>query len=166
MQKFTIYNQGTNFFSNQNDAIALASKSFLGEIKKGKAIYSILEALYLIENQKATIEPKNKKTQKKLNKIKHSKEYLVFSDLKDKGHVVKEGLKFGTDFRVYNKGHIPGKNHAKYLLHIVESSNKMNLKDFCAKARIAHSTGKTLLLAIIDSEHDVNYYEVGWKNIL
>jgi len=166
MQKFTIYQTGNSYFSNQNDAIALASKSFFGEVKEGKVIYSIFEVVYLIEKNKANLEAKSKNENKKLNKVKNSKEYLVFKDLRDKGHIVKEGLKFGTNFRVYKQGEVPGKNHARYLLHITESSKSLNLKDFCAKARVSHSTAKTLLLAIIDSQNDVNYYEVSWKNIL
>ena len=157
----TIYQEGSSFFSNKEEAIALASKSYFGELKNGKVIYSIYETLYLIENNKAKLEG----NMTKLNKIKHSKEYRVFKDLRDKGLIVKEGLKFGTDFRVYEKGQKPTINHAAYLLHIADSPN-IKLKDFCAKARVAHSTAKKLLLAILDSEQDISYYEVNWKSIL
>ncbi|MBU1252016.1 MAG: tRNA-intron lyase, partial [Nanoarchaeota archaeon] len=34
--------------------------------------------------------------------------------------------------------------------------------DFSAKNRVAHSTKKNLLLAIVDEEGDVSYYEVRW----
>ena len=115
------------------------------------------------------ISSKNKKISFKELSNKQKEEthdsYRVFKDLKTKGLIVKEGLKFGTDFRVYEKSAKPGKDHAKYLLYILERKNKLKLDDFCAKARIAHSTAKTLLLAIIDSERDINYYEVNWKSI-
>lgn len=159
----TIYQEGNSFFSNKEEAIALAGKSYFGELKSGKVVYSIYEAIYLIEKNRAKLE--GKLTKEKLNKIKHSKEYLIFKDLRDKGLILKEGLKFGSDFRVYEKGKSPGKDHAAYLLHIADSS-AIKLKDFCAKARVAHSTAKKLLLAIPDSEHDISYYEVNWKSIL
>ena len=89
--------------------------------------------------------------------------YLVFKDLRNKGNILKTGLKFGADFRVYSKGTKPGKSHAKYLLHVIEGKNRLDLKDFCAKARVAHSTNKILLLALVDSEQDISYYEVNWK---
>jgi tRNA-intron endonuclease len=158
--KITIYQEGKTFFSNENEAFNLASKSFFGENKNGKIVYSIYEALYLSEKNKAKIEGKIN------NKLKHSKEYLVFKDLRDKSMIVKEGLKFGTDFRVYDKSQKPGINHAKYLLYIIEGKQKLNTRDLTAKARVSHSTAKTLLLAILDSEGDINYYELSWKNIL
>ena len=167
--KFTIYKEGSSFYSNKNEAIIIANTSFFGELKSGKVIYSLPEVIYLLEKNKAELlNEKNKKIsakelEKKLGKNK--KFYLVFKDLRDKGHVVKEGLKFGTDFRVYDKGHKPSINHAAYLLHI-EDSHNIDLKNFCAKARVAHSTAKKLLLAIIDSQEDIGYYEVNWKNVL
>jgi tRNA-intron endonuclease len=39
----------------------------------------------------------------------------------------------------------------------------MTWHDFSAKNRIAHSTKKNLLIAIVDEEGDVSYYEVSWK---
>jgi tRNA-intron endonuclease len=169
--KFQIYQTGNSFFSNKEEAISLSSESFFGELKAGKIIYSIYEVIYLLEKGKAElIKGKNNKKEsvnKLLSKLgKKHIYYIVFKDLRDKGMIVKEGLKFGTDFRVYIRGQKPGKSHAKYLLHISDNKTKINLNDFAAKSRIAHTTNKSLLLAIVDSQEDVNYYEVQWKNIL
>ena len=162
---FPIYQTGNSFQSNSSEAIALSSKSSLGEIKQGKVIYSIYEVLYLIDEKKAElIRGQSKVKFEPLLKKADESVYAVFKDLRDKGNILKEGLKFGADFRVYEKGERPGKNHAKYLLYIVDSSKKLELKDFAAKARIAHSTNKILLLAAVDSERDMSYYEVKWKS--
>jgi tRNA-intron endonuclease len=164
-----IYKLGNSFFSNKTEAFDLASQSSFGELKSGKVIYSIYEVLYLLETGKAELlNSKNKKISFRELMSKNSKNhiyYLVFKDLRDKGMIVKEGLKFGTDFRIYNKGEKPGKAHAKYLLYVVSSKTKLNLHDFAAKTRISHATNKKLLLAIVDSEEDINYYEVDWKAI-
>ena len=170
-EKITIYNLGNSFFSNKEEALALASKSFIGEVKDGKVYYSIYETLFLLEKSKALLlDSKEKQISFHSLLKKHSKNhlsYIVFKDLTEKGMIVKEGLKFGTDFRVYNKGEKPGKAHAKYLLHIVDSRDKnINLHNFSAKARIANTTKKILLLAILDSEKDINYYEVNWNSLL
>jgi tRNA-intron endonuclease len=163
--KFEIYQIGNSFFSNRKEAQDLASKSSFGEIKAGKVLYSIYEALYLLENNKAELlKGKKKVSLAELLKKASDIAYSAFKDLRNKGYVVKEGLKFGADFRVYKPGEKPGKAHAKYLLYAVDSKQKLNLADFCAKARIAHSTNKALLLAVIDSEGDVSYYEVSWKS--
>ncbi len=163
---FEIYSSSQGFYSNKQEALNLASASFLGEIKDGKVIYSPYETLYLLDLKKAqVINTKNKKSSfSELLKKADKKTYLVFKDLRNKGNILKEGLKFGADFRVYEKGSKPGKAHAKYLLHVIEGKNKLNMKDFCAKARVAHSTNKTLLLAVVDSEQDLSYYEVNWKS--
>ena len=44
---------------------------------------------------------------KKFKKIdkKIQLKYPVFKDLREKGYVVKTALKFGAEFRVYEKGH-------------------------------------------------------------
>ena len=160
---FPIYQTGSSFHSNSSEAIALASKSSLGEIKSGKVVYSIYEVLYLLEGKKAEL-LKGAKIVKFSELLRKASEsvYNVFKDLRDKGNVLKEGLKFGADFRVYEKGQSPGKAHSKYLLYVI-NSKKIDVLNFAAKARIAHSTNKILLLAIVDGEGDVSYYEVKWK---
>ncbi len=170
MAKFLIYQVGNSFASNTKDAIDLASTSYLGEIKNGKVLYSLFEVLYLLEKNKAELlNNKDKKisfSELMKKNEKNNEIYLAFKDLRDKGHILKEGLKFGTDFRVYKKGDKPGKDHAKYLLHAISQNSKLNLKEIASKSRVAHSTNKTLLLAIIDAEEDINYYEIKWNNVL
>lgn len=164
MEDITLYVSGSRIFSNSKASIDLAGKSNLGEFKEGIIIYSPFEAEYLLESEKARVNDINalKKIQKKDKNF--SDKYAVFKDLRSKGMIVKEGLKFGTDFRVYEKGQAPGKNHAPYLVYVVEGS-RIDVKMLSAKARVAHSSAKSLLLAVIDSEGDVNYYELNWKKI-
>ena len=162
---FEIYQIGkSNFQSNKKEAFELNSKSSFGESKEGKIIYSVYEVLYLIEKRQVKLLKNNKEIKfSELLKKADSALYEVFKDLRDKGNILKEGLKFGADFRVYEKGDKPGKAHAKYLLFIVNGKN-INTLAFAAKARIAHSTKKILLLAIVDGEGDVSYYETNWKS--
>ena len=164
MAGIIIYISGSRIFSNSKAAIDLASKSFFGEFKGGIVIYSPFEAAYLAEKCRAKIEDINnlKKIEKKDKNF--AEKYEVFRDLREKGMIVKEGLKFGADFRVYEKSHIPGKHHAAYLVYVLEGS-KIDAKLLAAKVRVAHSTAKSLLLAMMDSEGDINYYEVNWKNL-
>ena len=82
--------------------------------------------------------------------------------MREKGYVVKTALKFGADFRVYEKGRRPGKSHAKWIVFADRETNKTSWQEFSAKNRVAHSTKKRLLLAIVDEESDVSYYEINW----
>ena len=85
-------------------------------------------------------------------------EYGVFNDLRKKGYIVKTGLKFGEEFRVYEKNNL----HAKWIVYPIKQSENIKWKEFIAKNRIAHSIAKKLLIAIVDSEENIIYYEISW----
>ena len=160
-------------FSNSQKAITLQNSKRLGEFKDGKVIYSNFEALYLIEIGKADIIFNNKKqTKENIIRIfsKKDKEfpikYIVFREHRKKSYIVKAGLKFGGEFRVYSnpknlKDFSASNKHAKYICYPIKSQ-KIEIKDLIAKIRISHSTGKKLLLAVVDSENDVLFYEIDW----
>ena len=87
----------------------------------------------------------------------------MFKDLREKGYVLKTALKFGADFRVYEKGKKLGKAHAKWVVFVEHETKKTSWHEFSAKNRVAHSTKKKLLLAIVDEEEGISYYEVSWS---
>jgi len=101
---------------------------------------------------------------RKFEKIdkKFKTKYIVFKDLRSRGLIVKTALKFGAEFRVYEKGKEIGKDHAKWILFPVSENQEMTWHDFSGKNRVAHSTKKNLLIAVVDDEQDVSYYEVRW----
>ncbi len=163
--------------SNDQEAFSLYEKSRFGEkLPDGegemKIKYSFPEALYLIKNEKMDIysgKSSNKTFNfksffKKLQILdkKIQIKFPVFEDLRQKGYIVKTALKFGAEFRVYEKGSKPGKGHAKWIVFTDYETKKFSWHDFAAKNRVAHSTKKKLLLAIVDEELDVSYYEVRW----
>lgn len=155
--------------SNSQEAFSLNNKSQFGEKKEEKIKYSLFEALYLVEKGKMEILSKNKKIPKKDILIKFQRfdkkiqiKYPVFKDLREKGYVVKTALKFGAEFRVYEKGSKVGDKHAKWIVFTDYESKKLTWHEFSAKNRVAHSTKKNLLIAIVDGEGDVTYYEVKW----
>ena len=87
---------------------------------------------------------------------------MVFKDLRGRGYILKTALKFGGDFRVYERNQKPGEEHAKWILYCIKESDVLRWQDFAAKNRVAHSTKKKLLVAIVDEENDITYYEVKW----
>lgn len=164
--KLQIYISGDRLFSNSEKAFQLEDSKKLGEKKENKIVYSEFEALYLKELVQAEIIKNNKKlTEEQLIKLFSKKDfkinYLVYKYLRKKGLIVKTGSKFGAEFRVYEKNN----QHAKYLVYIVKQSEKLNLHNLISKIRISHSTGKKLLLAILDSEEEILFYEIDWKKI-
>ena len=106
------------------------------------------------------LEKKFSKSDKKF----HEK-YSVYRDLRKKGYIVKTALKFGAEFRVYEKSKGPGKGHSKWIVFTDSERNLNSWNDFSAKNRVANSTNKKLLLAIVDDEGDILYYEVNWMKL-
>jgi len=161
-----IMKRGNLYFSICDEAFRLYKKSFFGEKRDSKIVYMPCEALYLVDKNKAYIKEKKKLEREEIMKKISQKdflEYVVYSDLRNKGYILKSGLKFGGDFIVYDRGKKPGKDHSKWILKIVKRK-KMEVDDLLAKIRIATSTKKTLLLCIVEENKNL-YYEVSWKKI-
>ena len=164
------FSDGVVFSNMSNESKSLYDKSRFGELKRKKIYYSLLEAAYLIENGKIDVlDGHNKiidfdKFVKKAKKTENNfwVRYLVFKDMRSRGYIVKTALKFGADFRVYDRGIKPGQDHAKWILYPIHENNVLTWHEFSAKNRVAHSTKKKLLIGIIDEEQDCTYYEIAW----
>ncbi len=161
---------GDRVFSNAKAAFSAHEQSRFGEPKEGKVYYSLVEALYLLEKGRMGIYRGKRKLginsfiqeAQKLEKNFHTR-YCVFKDMRNRGYIIKTALKFGADFRVYERGIKPGEEHAKWILYPVYESTGLTWHEFAAKNRVAHSTRKKLLIGIVDDENDVTYYEVAWE---
>lgn len=169
MEKISAQFLEGNISSNSLEAFTLYKKSNFGEPIGEKIQYSLSEAIFLLEKDKMEILQRNKKILFKdiLKKIDRFDKriqikYPVFKDLRERGYIVKTALKFGADFRVYDKGAKPGTKHAKWIVFADHEAKRLTWHEFSAKNRVAHSTKKNLLLAIVDEEDDVSYYEVKW----
>lgn len=172
MNKFKIILEKERAYTdNLSEARSLQTNSKFGEPEQDKIQYSLSEALYLKEKGKALIYIKNRK--KALTKeefIKKAKRtdkrflirYLVYKELRNRGYITKTALKFGADFRVYDRGVKPGQDHAKWIVFPVKEAETMTWYDFAAKNRVAHSTRKKLLIAVVDEENSVSFWESNW----
>jgi len=163
------YLLGDKIISTSENSFLLYENSSFGEKKDNKIIYSSIEALFLLQEGKMQVFSGKKQISfdKLLKKVKKYDKKIetklpAYSDLRKRGYVVKSALKFGAEFRVYDKGVQPGIDHAKWILYVVKESEMLNWHDFSAKNRVAHSTKKNLLISIVDDEGDVSYYEVSW----
>ena len=166
------YFVGEKVVSSSPDAFSLYEKSRFGEKKDRKVEYIGVEAVFLVEQGKMEVffgkkvldEDVLLKRFKRKDKKVETK-YEVFRNLRKKGYIVKTALKFGAEFRVYEKGVRPGDEHARWIVFTAKESDMMNWHDFAARSRVAHSTKKFLLLGVVDEEGDVSYYEVGWVRV-
>lgn len=139
-------------------------------LENGKVQLSLIESLYLME--RSTIEiykTKSKKMSfedftKKAKKLEPNfwVRYCIFKDIRNRGYIIKTALKFGADFRVYDRGVKPGEDHAKWIVYPVYEGSTLTWYEFAAKNRVAHSTRKRLLIGVVDDENSVSYWEVRW----
>ena len=169
--KAFLLKEGRVISESSNEARELYNQSRFGKLlDDGKVQLSLIEALYLMEKGKIFIlDGKNKKIdfEKFLKKAQRFESnfwirYCVFKDIRSRGYIVKTALKFGADFRVYDRGVKPGEDHAKWILYPVYESSSLTWHEFSAKNRVAHSTKKRLLIGVVDEENDVTYYEIKW----
>lgn len=159
---------GNLISSNSKEAYFLEKTKKIGEKQEEKIIYSIPESLYLLKKNRAEIKIRDKKIdfEKALEHFSKKdkncfNKFLVYKSLREKGYIPKAGLKFGADFRIYDKN----EKHSKWILLIKNNNEKINLQEFSSKNRVAHSTKKKILLAIIDSEKEILFYEINWIKI-
>jgi len=139
-------------------------------LEDGKVQLSLLESLFLLEKGKLDIlDSRNKKLtfESYLRKAQRLEpnfwiRYCVFKDMRTRGYIVKTALKFGANFRVYDRGVKPGEDHARWIVYPVHESSTLTWHEFSAKNRVAHSTKKRLLIGVVDEENDVTYYEIKW----
>ncbi len=149
----------------------LYNQSAFGTIlDDGKIQLSLTEALLLYEKKKIIIlDGRNKpidfeKFIKKASRVEPNFwiRYAVYKDMRNRGYIVKTALKFGADFRVYDRGIKPGQDHARWIVYPVHEGEKYTWFDFAAKNRVAHSTKKRLMMGVVDDENDVTYWEIRW----
>lgn len=165
----TAYLSEDTVTSSSPDAFSSYEKSRFGEKKQNQIEYTPIEALFLVKDKKMRIFTAKKEisiVQLTSKLKKYDKKILtkmpVYKDLRKKGYIVKAALKFGAEFRIYEKGIKPGQDHARWLLHTAKAHENISWHDFAAKNRVAHAAKKNLLLAIVDDESSVSYYEIAW----
>ncbi|MDD5959993.1 MAG: tRNA-intron lyase [Methanobrevibacter wolinii] len=147
--------------------IALNEKSHFGKLTETALELSIIEATYLMENNRLNIYENDVKCDFAyiISLIKEKNiygKYLVYRDLKNRGYVIKTGFKYGSDFRLYERGLAPGKGHSNYLVKVIYEKYEINALNFSSYIRVAHGVNKNLLLAVVDDDQDITYYNVQW----
>ncbi|MHA1712925.1 MAG: tRNA-intron lyase [Candidatus Ranarchaeia archaeon] len=89
-----------------------------------------------------------------------TEKYLVYKDLRDKGLIVKPGLKFGADFAVYEHG--PGIDHAPFIVHVNQKGNRITAIEMVRAGRLATSVRKKFVIASIDRNRTPRYFAFHW----
>ncbi len=146
-----------------------------GKIVEDRLELSLVEAMFLIDKKKLKVRVEGKKKFMKMNEFYdhatqnernfHAK-FIVYSDLRERGFVVKTGFKFGCDFRVYDRGVKIKKGpkapheHTKWVVHAIPEEFSCSFPELSRVVRLAQNIRTEMIWAIVDSENDVTYYSI------
>lgn len=78
--------------------------------------------------------------------------YAVFRRLRDSGLVPRSGLKFGTDFRVYETPPADGDpGHSEHLVEVVSATERVDARHVARAVRLATGVRKRHVMAIVEN---------------
>lgn len=160
---------GQTRISNKNMIHDLTLKGF-GELEDKQLFLNFFESLYLLYSEKLILK-KGKKTldfdsfmnmcQK--NYPEALTKFLIYRDLRNRGYVVKEGFGFGSDFRVYERGHF-GEKGAKFLIFGLNEGQQEKMGALQKKIEQITQMGKEPIIAVIERRGEVIYYKINRMN--
>jgi len=144
---------------SSKEAHELYTTGFYGKPSSGSLQLSFLEAAYLMA--RGVLSLRNTRTGKKVSQREFVKfararqdefdeRFRAYSDLRDRGMVVKTGFKYGTHFRVYQGD--PSSTHARYLMHAVPEDHTWTWPELSRAVRLAHGVRKDILFSRVLSK--------------
>ena len=140
------------------------------EVSKEKFFLKPFESLYLLFCDKLTLSKGKQKLD--FNSlvqtcIKHDKDsltkFLIYRDLRTRGYTVKDGFGFGSDFRVYERGHF-GEKGAKYLVFGLSEGMQEKIGKLQKKIDQITHMGKEPIIAVIERRGEIIYYKISKIN--
>ena len=155
--------------SDKNMIHELDLKGF-GEIEDEKLFLKSFESLYLLYTKKLILKKGKKQIDfdffmnlcQKIDSAILTK-FLIYRDLRTRGYVVKDGFGFGSDFRVYERGHF-GEKGAKFLVFGLNEGQQEKMGNLQKKVEEITQMGKEPIIAVIDRRGEVIYYKINKMN--
>jgi len=155
--------------SDKNMMHEMDLKGF-GEIEKEKLFLKSFETLYLLYSKRLIL----KKGKKPIDfdsfmgicqktDFEILTKFLIYRDLRNRGYVVKDGFGFGSDFRVYERGHY-GEKGAKFLIFGLNEGQQEKMGNLQKKVEEITQMGKEPIIAVIERRGEVIYYKINKMN--
>jgi tRNA-intron endonuclease, archaea type len=132
-------------------------------------ILDLMEGYYLATKKVVEVEDQSGRalSSKQLHDICESsytdfgEKFLVYRKLREDGFVVTPGIKFGSDFAVYEHG--PGIDHAPYIVQVVSPASKMTATSMVRSGRLATTVRKQFIIAISDKDKKtIDFLRYDW----
>ncbi|NPA84424.1 MAG: tRNA-intron lyase [Crenarchaeota archaeon] len=129
---------------------------------------SPLETLYLMEKKVLEVYDVSGKKRFGTEELKEvwkkeipnlEEKYIVYKEFRDKGFIVRSGLKYGADFTIYEFG--PGIDHAPYMVDVKDKRELIDPAELIKGGRVAHGVRKRYILALVEEE-SADYVMLKW----
>ena len=141
-----------------------------GEIENKKLLLQEFETLYLLYTKKLILKKGKKQFDfdsfmslcQKTN-FEILTKFLIYRDLRTRGYVVKDGFGFGSDFRVYERGHY-GEKGAKFLIFGLNEGQQEKMGHLQKKIQEITQMGKEPIIAVIERRGEIIYYKINKMN--
>lgn len=166
-------NESGAYLKGEEDELEeVHTEDYYGKLKDGKLVLSPSETVHLLERDLIGVEQTFDEVYDFFieNDTDFSQKYAAYSDLRERGLIVKTGFKFGAHFRVYSRGVNPykeekgRKEHTKFIVHAVRENEDMSFQEMSRGVRLANNIRADMMWAVVDSEKDVTYYRVEHRN--
>lgn len=152
---------------DQAEASQVHNKGFYGVPQTGGSLkLDLMEAIYLVESGRLDVlSGADAVSATELLRLAHNTSegfevrYLVYRELRSRGYVVKLGTS-PLDFRVFPRGGSPNKTPSKWWVSAISERSSFDLGALLHDLDRTEDVRKKLLLAVVDEESDVTYYEV------
>jgi tRNA-intron endonuclease, archaea type len=162
---------------DEAEASQIYNKGFYGYPMSGGCLeLDLMEATYLLECGRLEVKESGESvllsrlTLRAAETIKDFEvSYIVYRDLRQRGYVVKAHAG-DFNFRVFPRGGTPTSSPTRYWVLALSERSLFDLKGFMDQMEQAERTRKTLLLAVVDEEGDITYYQAskafpeGWES--
>jgi tRNA-intron endonuclease len=136
---------------------------------KAPLILDLMEGLYLLDRK--IIKVTDAKTSKSITRAKLLKlanrtykqfnlGYTAYENLREKGLIVTPGIRFGSDFAIYEHG--PGIDHAPFIVTVKKEQETMGPFEVVLAGRLATTVRKQFTIAVPNRRRKVDYLVFRW----
>ncbi|MCJ7443154.1 MAG: tRNA-intron lyase [Methanotrichaceae archaeon] len=147
----------------------LYEQGYFGKPSGNVLELSLVEAAYLLDRSKIKVDSEGIELDfKSFFQLSSALEkgleikYVVYKDLRERGYYVQPGK---PDFRVYPRGGHPGKTAAEFYVFVLSERMSLPLQELVEATMLAGQMRKKLMIAIVDEESDITFYEARKKII-
>jgi tRNA-intron endonuclease len=165
---------------DSKDAVALYRMGFFGKpvgIPKPKPdqefkaplMLDLMEGLYLLDRKVIKVVGTNNSRPVSRSKLlrlangtykQFSLGYSAYESLREKGLVVTPGIRFGSDFAIYEHG--PGIDHAPFIVTVKREEDTMGPFEVVLAGRLATTVRKQFIIAVAKKRGRSDYLVFKW----